>query len=171
MMIPMRKIQIRVRKTKEAPTGFQDAYVEIADKLGVHGVAYGWNITHLQSGYAILKCRKKKMAERIAYALSILPWETITPRNAKKYSKEIVAIVKSTKRGRIPISHETRLAVLKRDSYQCNHCLSTVSLSIDHIRPVFRGGTNSPENLQTLCASCNSRKGHFYRSPRESVIQ
>lgn len=33
------------------------------------------------------------------------------------------------------------------------------SLSLDHIHPHSRGGSDQPENLQTLCRSCNSKKG------------
>ena len=33
-------------------------------------------------------------------------------------------------------------------------------LSIDHIKPVSRGGTDEEVNLQILCRSCNSSKGN-----------
>ncbi len=33
-------------------------------------------------------------------------------------------------------------------------------LHIDHVVPVSRGGLTEPENLQTLCAPCNLRKGN-----------
>jgi 5-methylcytosine-specific restriction endonuclease McrA len=32
-------------------------------------------------------------------------------------------------------------------------------LTVDHIVPIARGGTNDPENIQLLCFICNSRKG------------
>lgn len=49
--------------------------------------------------------------------------------------------------------------VFKRDAYNCNHCGATENLTIDHIIPIIKGGTNDLSNLQTLCSSCNSKKG------------
>jgi 5-methylcytosine-specific restriction endonuclease McrA len=37
------------------------------------------------------------------------------------------------------------------------------TLEIDHIRPVSRGGTNDPDNLQVLCRDCNAGKGAQYQ--------
>ncbi len=52
-----------------------------------------------------------------------------------------------------------RNAILERDGYRCCICGSTEDLTLDHIVPVSRSGSNGPDNLQTLCRSCNSRKG------------
>ena len=49
--------------------------------------------------------------------------------------------------------------IFKRDKYTCLCCGSTDNLSIDHINPVHCNGENRISNLQTLCKSCNSRKG------------
>ncbi len=40
----------------------------------------------------------------------------------------------------------------------CQHCGATSDLTIDHITPLVRGGSNELDNLQILCKSCNSRK-------------
>jgi hypothetical protein len=41
----------------------------------------------------------------------------------------------------------------------CGRELTKETVTIDHVIPVSKGGTNAIENLQPLCRSCNSRKG------------
>lgn len=57
------------------------------------------------------------------------------------------------------ISHQLRRQVFERDAYRCKGCDDWHDLCIDHILPVARGGCKNIENLQTLCRSCNSKKG------------
>ena len=53
----------------------------------------------------------------------------------------------------------TTRQVLERDAYRCKHCGGWEHLSVDHIQPRAKGGTDDLDNLQTLCRTCNSRKG------------
>jgi len=57
------------------------------------------------------------------------------------------------------IPEEYRRYILWRDEGKCRKCNSTDDLTVDHIMPVVRGGTNELANLQLLCRSCNSSKG------------
>jgi hypothetical protein len=57
----------------------------------------------------------------------------------------------------VPIA--TRFFVFDRDGWRCAFCGSTEDLTIDHIYPRILGGGHGEDNLQTLCRSCNSRKG------------
>ncbi|WP_420869110.1 HNH endonuclease [Citrobacter meridianamericanus] len=57
------------------------------------------------------------------------------------------------------ISPTVRLRIYERDKFRCKHCGTNEDLTIDHIKPVSRGGDHEDENLQTLCRTCNCRKG------------
>ena len=65
---------------------------------------------------------------------------------------------RATKR-RKGITSRKRLNVYARDRYRCVTCGSQDDLTLDHIHPVSKGGSNEPSNLQTMCRVCNSRKG------------
>lgn len=57
------------------------------------------------------------------------------------------------------ISRKTRSEIYRRDGGRCVVCKSESDLTLDHITPTSKGGGNEAENLQTMCRSCNSRKG------------
>ncbi len=52
-----------------------------------------------------------------------------------------------------------RHRVISRDGNACMRCRSPNHLRVDHVVPEWRGGGMDIANLQTLCRSCNSRKG------------
>ena len=57
--------------------------------------------------------------------------------------------------GTVPARQE----VWERDGGRCVRCGSQQELQYDHIIPLARGGADSAENLQLLCASCAREKG------------
>jgi 5-methylcytosine-specific restriction endonuclease McrA len=60
------------------------------------------------------------------------------------------------------ISPSVRVSVLHRDGYKCVFCgrsSKQAQLEVDHIVPFCEGGSNDPNNLQTLCIDCNRGKG------------
>ena len=60
------------------------------------------------------------------------------------------------------ISISLRMEVYERDNFKCVTCGTQQNLSLDHIKPEVLGGESTIENLQTMCKSCNSRKGARY---------
>ena len=69
-------------------------------------------------------------------------------------------------RERSLMSASLRTTILRRDGSRCRMCGTSpfdgASLHIDHITPVSWGGLTVPENLQTLCQSCNLGKGNKF---------
>ena len=61
---------------------------------------------------------------------------------------------------RTTLPASVRLAIFERDAYRCRNCGDHHDLTIDHIVPVSRGGSDESTNLQTLCRPCNSSKGN-----------
>jgi ATP adenylyltransferase len=54
-----------------------------------------------------------------------------------------------------------RYEILKRARFRCELCgvpADVRALEVDHIVPRVRGGTDDPDNLQSLCYSCNATK-------------
>lgn len=53
-----------------------------------------------------------------------------------------------------------RKEMIKRDPF-CVECGETNQslLTIDHIVPIAKGGTNDESNLRVLCILCNDEKG------------
>lgn len=55
-----------------------------------------------------------------------------------------------------------RERIFARDGFRCVYCARVLpgeQLTLDHVQPRMRGGDNTPGNLVTACAACNTRKG------------
>lgn len=61
-----------------------------------------------------------------------------------------------------------RNRIYKRDGHQCVYCGSHKNLTIDHVLPKSRGGTNDWNNLVTSCVKCNLKKAD--RTPDEAKM-
>ncbi|SIS07568.1 5-methylcytosine-specific restriction enzyme A [Moraxella cuniculi DSM 21768] len=55
-----------------------------------------------------------------------------------------------------------RAQILQRDNYLCQACKAngryTTATDVDHIQAKAHGGTDSPDNLQSLCRACHKSK-------------
>jgi 5-methylcytosine-specific restriction endonuclease McrA len=61
-----------------------------------------------------------------------------------------------------------RSRIYKRDNHQCVYCDSKKQLTLDHVIPKSRGGSNDWTNLVTCCFKCNLKKGN--RTPEEAKM-
>lgn len=73
---------------------------------------------------------------------------------SRKYERETF---KSSKEKKFYYSI-TRQQVLKRDGHKCTECnKDNVILHVHHIKKIKDGGTNTIDNLITLCYKCHSK--------------
>lgn len=66
---------------------------------------------------------------------------------------------KDQRSARGSISPTKRLRIYRRDNFECVVCHSHHELTLDHIVPFSKNGTDADSNLQTMCRSCNRHKG------------
>ena len=63
------------------------------------------------------------------------------------------------------IPRKMRAEIYNRDLYCCRYCNKklednkTGSISLDHVIPRCKGGSDTKENLVTACAQCQWKKG------------
>ena len=71
-------------------------------------------------------------------------------------------IPKRTDFGKLPNYRTHRHSLYGRQEGHCNGCLVHFpfrNMTVDHIVPQSKGGTDHLDNLQLLCGACNSKKG------------
>ena len=92
-------------------------------------------------------------------------WLFVESGLAQDYIDQLTLYDNTAKFAKYPrgISKKTRFDVFKRDGFRCRVCgkgaKDGVTLEIDHINPISKGGTNDTDNLWVLCFDCNRGKG------------
>ncbi len=59
------------------------------------------------------------------------------------------------------LNPKLRAYILVRDNCTCQYCgvqMSPVSLHVDHVLPISKGGGHNEKNLKTSCMPCNMKK-------------
>jgi 5-methylcytosine-specific restriction endonuclease McrA len=78
-----------------------------------------------------------------------------------KIPRQVATVRQRSATRRRGMSKRLRLLILERDGYKCCLCGKTkkeTKLEVDHKVPVAKGGTDSLNNLWTLCIDCNRGK-------------
>jgi 5-methylcytosine-specific restriction enzyme A len=75
------------------------------------------------------------------------------------------------KRKRLSSAHRLKLAC--EQQWKCRECeeLLPATFEVDHIKPLFSGGTNEMSNLQALCNACHANKSAMERVQFVPVIE
>jgi 5-methylcytosine-specific restriction enzyme A len=93
--------------------------------------------------------RKDRRVQRHASDITHTPHATILGRAAATATRQV---------NRVTPLHKKMVA--SQQKWKCMHCnaLLDYSYEIDHIQPLYQGGTNDLSNLQALCRNCHGRK-------------
>ncbi len=70
---------------------------------------------------------------------------------------------------KMPVIRFSRANIYVRDEYRCQYChkrFAERELTLDHVKPVVRGGKKTWENIVAACVRCNQKKSD--RSPEEA---
>lgn len=114
-----------------------------------------WEIAGpIHRNVVLARCRRSRRIARVLERSGLL-----TPWGDGWHLKVIPGIETATLIRSRRLPRATRQAVMDRDGRRCQHCGATDNLTIDHIHPVSRGGSDDMDNLQVLCAWCNTSKG------------
>lgn len=111
-----------------------------------------WRLTH---GEWIAEWREKNREHLRAYASSY-------GRTHREQCRHIAKVRRARKAGCVgSYTRAEWLAIVKNQGGKCAICKTRTKLTVDHVIPIAKGGSNYAFNIQGLCASCNSRKRHF----------
>ena len=60
------------------------------------------------------------------------------------------------------VNPQVKLNVIRRDNFKCIYCGTGGSqknfLTVDHVLPLSKGGTNVQTNIACCCRECNAKK-------------
>ena len=110
---------------------------------------YNLNITKVALSFEKIKLIAKNVA-------LILPFVTLYFNQS--YFVDMLKENKKTKRKKL--SQNVKKYVAANQKWSCNHCqhLLDATYEIDHIIPLYQGGSNDISNLQALCRNCHGKK-------------
>ena len=83
-----------------------------------------------------------------------------------KFARPLIIRLLNYVKYRVKNLKVNRARIYKRDGFQCVYCGLNKNLTIDHVLPKSRGGSNRWTNLVTCCGNCNRKKGD--KTPHEA---
>jgi CRISPR/Cas system Type II protein with McrA/HNH and RuvC-like nuclease domain len=118
------------------------------------------NVTSLQRGFVLVDKGKAEVIKK---------GENDIVTSVGNFVRPLVIRLLNYIRFRPKTIKVNRKRIFKRDGYSCQYCGSKRNLTIDHVIPRSRGGTNTWKNMVTCCFRCNSTKGD--KTPSEANMK
>jgi 5-methylcytosine-specific restriction endonuclease McrA len=151
-------------KMETARKRWSDANPDYVKKIYPSKV--GKDVLRERAKVQYLKHREKRLAQANARYKDMTP-EQRTEHNRKRRERharqpdvrnKIERIRDHQKRAYGSLTKEVWAEVCRRYADTCIYCGSTEKITIEHLQPISRGGTNEASNLAPACLSCNSSK-------------
>lgn len=114
-----------------------------------------WRLKNVEAANKITRRWRENNPEKVKFWSA--SWKSRNKEKVLVYSRNKHAKRKSSE-GKYSLLDIKR--IITSQKYKCVNCHKSVKQKyhIDHIKPLSKGGTNWPENIQILCPSCNIKK-------------
>lgn len=105
------------------------------------------------------KCREAayRAANKDKIKISVMVWQKANPDKCRAFARNRRARILCAE-GAHSAADTNRIRLAQRN--RCAYCRESLGRRghLDHIKPLARGGSNWPSNLQWLCVACNLSK-------------
>lgn len=165
-------------KTEKAVRTYSKTVLQVLNKiyddLPAIENAFLWHINSAQIAFAQFDGTRE---EYLDFCKTELENEYLTPEGQEAVERMIKVLEKKIQDDILAKLKRKEFAVLRRKhiaqllenaGYKCQECENRENLTVDHIVPITRGGTNDVSNFQILCRSCNASKGNNLPDERKS---
>lgn len=142
-------------------------YLKYQERNLAHAVAYkAANKEKVKAAQAATY--QKHREKRYAYARR---YKDLYPEKIRRWVKAGDHRRRVLKKNAVgEFSNSEWLELCQKYDNRCLRCGEQSVLTVDHVVPLSKGGTNYIDNIQPLCLSCNSSKGTSETDYRTGVI-
>lgn len=82
---------------------------------------------------------------------------------------KLVNFIKQIYKAKVPFNKSN---VILRDMKQCQYCgIKETKMTVDHVLPISRGGSNDWFNCVCACKKCNNKKGNKTLSESKMILR
>lgn len=130
------------------------------DPEWARGIYAKWTEWFHQNREAVLRGNRERTArDPKKYQAFARRWVAANPLRAKAAQKRYQAKIRNAMgRG---VSGNDWVDILEQYNNRCGYCLAELDpklLTLDHFRPISKGGEHDPDNAIPACFTCNCRK-------------